>query len=184
MFFLNFLLRTKGCISRDINHLLTNYWTQKEWSTLDYISSSAFTVPSGWIYNRSFNSKLVFILCFVPQPCYQWIIHLEYTSYSIFSVSIFFLNGVEFTVSLSQNSERPMSVLQVGKSKSRKGADMWVGGGTGYSTVGLKEGIPGSDPIWRITVLGDGKVALVRQGTWLTTWMTLVNTGGPYCQWW
>lgn len=48
---------------------------------------------------------------------------------------------------LSQNSERPMSVLQVGKSKSRKGADIWVGGGAGYSTVGLKEGIPGSDPL-------------------------------------
>lgn len=77
-----------------------------------------------------------------------------------------------------------MSVLQVGKSKSRKGADIWVGGGTGYSQVGLKEGIPGSDPIWRITVLGDGKVALIRQGTRLATWMTsLVNTGGPYCRW-
>lgn len=96
-----FLLRIKGCISQDINHSLTNYCTQKEWCTLGYISSSAFTVPSDWIYNRSFNSKLVFILCFVPQPCYQWIIHLEYASYSIFSVSIFFLNCVEFTMSLS-----------------------------------------------------------------------------------
>lgn len=39
-----------------------------------------------------------------------------------------------------------MSVLQVGKSKSRKGADIG-GGDIGYSTVGLKGGIPGSDPI-------------------------------------